>query len=100
MFLGVNWGLFVIVFLVALAATAVVVVLFSTGLRLLSNGEIETGPLDAGGSPRDGAAASTVPAPALGRPAARTAGGWLCIGVAGLAVLYALYLLIPQFHGG
>lgn len=87
MFLGVDWGAFVVVFLVALAATAVVVLFFSLGLRLLSNGELE----DAG------AGASVGGAP---RPAVRSVGGWACIAVGALAVLYALYLVVPQFHGG
>ncbi|RKR72952.1 hypothetical protein [Frondihabitans australicus] len=95
MFLGVDWGVFVVVFLVALAATAAVVVLYSVGLRLLSNGETEetVATLGAGAAAGKGHATS-----AAGRPAGRTFGGWACIGVAGLAVLYALYLLIPQFH--
>jgi hypothetical protein len=93
MFLGVDWGAFVVVFLVALAATAVVVLFFSVGLRLLSNGELETGPVDAQGFP-----ASEGRTPVTGRAPARTAGGWACIAVGALAVLYALYLIIPQFH--
>jgi hypothetical protein len=84
MFLGVDWGAFVVVFLVALAATAAVVVFFSLGLRLLANGELE-------GSPR---------AAAVGRPLSRTLGGWACVAVGVVAVLCGLYLVIPQFHGG
>ncbi len=80
MFLGVDWGAFVVVFLVALAATAAVVVFYSVGLRLLSNGRL----------------ADEAPAP---RPLSRTVGGWACIAVGASAVLYALYLVIPQFHG-
>jgi hypothetical protein len=95
MFIGVDWGVFVVVFLVALAATAAVVVLYAVGLRLLSNGQVEetAATLGASDSAGQGRASS-----AAGRPASRTFGGWACIGVAGLAVLYALYLLIPQFH--
>jgi hypothetical protein len=34
-----------------------------------------------------------------GRPAgAQRTLGWVCIGVAGLAVLYGIYLIIPAFH--
>jgi hypothetical protein len=72
-FLGVDWGAFVVVFVAAFAATVVVVAAFSVGLRLLS----------AGGERR--------PLPA-------TAGAWACFAVAGAAVLYGLYLIIPQFH--
>lgn len=84
MFLGVDWGAFVVVFLVALAATAVVVLAFSSGLRILANGELE------------GAAGQ----PAARRSAPRSAAGWACIAVGAAAVLFALYLIIPQFHGG
>ncbi|ROQ39522.1 hypothetical protein EDF46_1154 [Frondihabitans sp. PhB188] len=93
MFLGVDWGAFVVVFLVALAATAVVVLFFSAGLRLLANGELETGAVDANGFP-----VGEGSTPVTDRSPTRTAGGWACIGVGGLAVLYALYLIIPQFH--
>jgi putative Mn2+ efflux pump MntP len=84
MFLGVDWGAFVVVFLVALAATVVVVIFFSVGLRLLSNGELEGSPTGA----------------AVGRPLSRTLGGWASVAVGVVAVLYGLYLVIPQFHGG
>lgn len=83
MFLGVDWGAFVVVFLVALAATAVVVLFFSLGLRILANGELEGGAVSA-----------------ATRPASRSLAGWACIAVGAAAVLVALYLIIPQFHGG
>jgi hypothetical protein len=72
-FLGVDWGAFVVVFLVAFAATVAVVVAYSVGLRLLAVAGPQRRPLP-------------------------TAAAWLCIGVAGAAVLYGLYLIIPQFH--
>ncbi|BDZ51923.1 hypothetical protein GCM10025867_41640 [Frondihabitans sucicola] len=85
MFLGVDWGAFVVVFLVALAATAVVVLAFSLGLRLLADGELEGAPAGGRSGPR------SMP---------RSIAAWACIAVGAAAVLFALYLIIPQFHGG
>lgn len=73
-FLGVDWGAFVVVFLVALAATVVIVVAYALGLRLLAAG------------------------PEQERPPLATAGAALCFAVGAAAVLYGLWLLIPQFH--
>lgn len=72
---GVDWGSFVLVFVVALAASVLVVAAYSLGLRLLA----------AGGD-------------RMSRPPAATAGAYACIALAGAAVLYGIYLIIPQFH--
>lgn len=73
--LDIDWGSIALVFVVALVVVVAVVTLYSTGLRLLSLGT----------SVRD-------------RPKPATAGGWLCLGIGGLAVLYGVYLVIPLFH--
>ncbi|WP_255546354.1 hypothetical protein [Glaciihabitans sp. dw_435] len=88
-FLGVDWGNFVVVFIVALLATVVAVVFYAAGLRLLSHGELEPSP-DAAGSPPAG--------PRTPRPALVTTGAFACFAVAAAAILYGLYLAIPQFH--
>ena len=44
MFLGVDWGAFVVVFVVALAATAVIVTFFALGIRLFAAGATEAVP--------------------------------------------------------
>jgi uncharacterized membrane protein len=87
-FLGVDWGEFAVVFLVALASTAVVVSFYAVGLRLLAVGSDD----DTGA---DGAITSSSRGQ---RPAAATAGAYLCIAVCIAVVLYSLYLIIPQFH--
>jgi uncharacterized membrane protein len=74
-FLGVDWGMFVVVFLAAFAASVVVVCAYAVGLRLLATG------------------ASTKE-----RSLPATAAAGLCFAVAGAAVLYGLWLIIPQFH--
>ena len=74
--LGVDWGAFVLVFVVALAATALIVSAYSFGLRLL-----------AAGTSRE-----TRPVPA-------TVGAYACFGLGVAAVLVSLWLIIPQFHG-
>lgn len=87
-FLGVDWGSFVVVLLVAFAATTVVVISYAVALRLLAVGA----PLDV-----DGAAAS---ARTGHRPVVATVGAMVCFGIGAAAVLYGIWLIIPQFHGG
>jgi hypothetical protein len=74
-FLGVDWSAFVVVFLVALIVTVAVVTCYGLGLRLLGAGQ----------------SAST-------RPTGATVGAFACFAVSAAAVLYGLYLVIPQFH--
>ncbi|MFB2556870.1 hypothetical protein [Herbiconiux liangxiaofengii] len=74
-FLGVNWGAFVVVFLVAFAASMLVVGSYALGLRLLSTGA----------STRERSMPATI-------------GAGLCFAVGVAAVLYGLWLIIPQFH--
>jgi hypothetical protein len=85
---GIDWGAFVLVFGVAFAAAVGIVALYAFGLRLLAVGSRD----DTG---TDG---HIVVATHGDRPVAATIGGFACIGVAALGVLYALYLVIPQFH--
>ncbi len=74
-FLGVDWGSFVLVFVVALAASVLVAATYSFGLRLLGAGTSrET------------------------RPAAATAGAYACFAVGVAAVVYGIYLIVPLFH--
>ncbi|WP_291057558.1 hypothetical protein [Herbiconiux sp.] len=74
-FLGVDWGSFVLVFVVAFVASVLVVASYSLGLRLLATGSDRAH-----------------------RPPIATAGAYLCIAVGIAAVLYGIYLVIPQFH--
>lgn len=85
-FLGVDWGSFVVVLLVAFAATTVVVISYAAALRLLAVGA----PLDA-----DGGAASVRTGR---RPLAATVGAVVCFAIGVAAVVYGIWLIIPQFH--
>ncbi len=87
-FLGVDWGAFVVVFVVAFIAAVVIVALYALGLRLLATGSAD----DTG---EDGA---IVGGRRGRRPAVASAAGYLCLAVGIAAVLYGLYLAIPQFH--
>jgi hypothetical protein len=87
-FLGVDWGAFVVVFLVALAVSAVVVIFYSLGLRLLAVGSADD----------MGADGSIVLAAHGQRPLGASIGGYLCLAIGIAAVLYGLYWIIPQFH--
>jgi hypothetical protein len=69
----IDWLDLLIVAATSLVAAAVVVTLFSLGVRLTST-----------------------PDP---RPRVATLGAFVCFGLAGLAVLYGIYLIIPAFHG-
>ena len=69
---------------VALVVTVLVVTLYSLGLRLLSVGTARTS--NDSGSEQ------------IHRPAIATAGGWACIAVGAIAVLYGVYQVIPAFH--
>ena len=71
----IDWGAFGLVLAAAFAASVLIVVVFSVGIRLLSTGEsVRT------------------------RSPLATGAAYLCIGICGAAVLYGLYLVIPQFH--
>lgn len=85
-FLGVDWGAFVVVSLVALAATVVVVVFYALGLRLLAVGA----PLDG----TEAAGGGGVPR----RPPLAMAGAVVCFAIGVAAVLYGIWLIVPQFH--
>ena len=88
----INWLSFLIVFLAAIVASCVVVVLFAGGIRLFATpprGAI------AAGAERD-EELDDVEGPA--RPASATAGGVVLFVLSGLAVLYGIYLIVPFFH--
>ncbi|MCU1414693.1 MAG: hypothetical protein JWN80_2033 [Microbacteriaceae bacterium] len=86
-FLGVDWGSIALVFVVALVAVVVIVSFYSLGLRLLAHGS-------PGGSENNGALKTTRDQ----RPLGATVGGFACIAVGVLGVLYGIYLVIPGFH--
>jgi hypothetical protein len=88
-FLGVDWGAFGVVLVVAFAAAVVIVSFYALGLRLLA----------AGSDDDTGADGSIVSTARGSRPLGATVGAFACLAVCVAAVLYGLYLIIPQFHG-
>lgn len=88
----IDWLSFLIVFVASIVAACLVVVLFSTAIRLFATPH----PGAVGGSARD-EEMDDVEGPT--RPAAATAGGVLLFVLSGLAVLFGLYLIIPFFRG-
>ena len=74
----IDWAALGIVAVVAIVAAVVFTVLLSGGIRLVSQATVETN--------QDHRAAGV-----------RTAGYGL-IGLAGLVVLFGLYLIVPAFH--
>ncbi|KPG83540.1 hypothetical protein [Frigoribacterium sp. RIT-PI-h] len=90
MFLGIDWGAFVVVFVPALAVTAVIVTSFALGIRLFADGAVESD----GGS----RAVASNTHPSRSRPLTATVGGGLCFAVGTAAVLFGLWMIVPQFH--
>lgn len=93
-FLGVDWGAFVVVFATALAATAVIVTSFALGIRLFADGAVES---DGGAGAGSGAVTSST-RPSRSRPLTATVAGGLCFAVGTAAVLFGLWMIVPQFH--
>jgi hypothetical protein len=74
----IDWSALLIVAVVAIGASVAFVVLVAAGIRLVSTARIRT---NEGGS-----------------GTATLSAGYGLLGVAGLLVLFGLYLIIPQFH--
>lgn len=74
----IDWASLGVVAAVTIAVTLVVVGVVSIGISALVTAES-----------RAASGASALPAKIV---------GYLCVGVAGLILLYGLYLIIPQFH--
>jgi len=91
----IAWGALGIEFVVSLVAAAGVVSIFALALRLLAVGAPVEARAAAEGPGR-------VPNSELSlshdRPAWASLAAYLCFAVAVAAVLYGIYLIIPQFH--
>ncbi len=86
--LDINWGAYVLVAVVSFAAAVLVVMFYALSLRLLATGTADD-------TESDGSVTSAAKAH---RPVAATVGGYACLTISAAAVLYGLYLIIPQFH--
>lgn len=74
----IDWLSLLIVGGVSIAATAIFAVLLSIGIRQISKARV------AGEEGRTATGAVIT--------------GWLALGLIGVMILFALYLIIPQFH--
>jgi hypothetical protein len=87
----IDWGSIAEVFFVGFVAAVGVVVVYTLGLRLLGTGQ----PADAAGDHTQYADETA----RTGRtPPAAMAGAVLCFAVGAGAVLFGIWLTIPQFH--
>ncbi|WIE55247.1 hypothetical protein [Curtobacterium sp. MCBD17_003] len=87
----IDWSAIGEVFGVGFVAAVGIVVVYTLGLRLLGVGQ----PQD----PRGEATTSDQEAPRSGRtPPAAIAGAGLCFAVVAAAVLFGIWLTVPQFH--
>jgi hypothetical protein len=74
----IDWAALGIVAVVSISATLVFMILTSAGIRLVSAARIKT---NQGGS-----------------GTATFSAGYALLGLAGLVVLFCIYLIVPQFH--
>ena len=74
----VDWAALGLVTVVSIATSVIFTVLLATGIRLVSAAKIK--------SNEGGSGTATVSL------------GYALIGIAGLLVLFGIYLIVPQFH--
>lgn len=88
----IDWLSLLAVAGATLAAAAVIVTLFATGIKLFAT------PSDSalGGSARDD---ETDEIESSSRPMGATIGGIVCFVLTGIGVLYGIYLIVPALHG-
>jgi hypothetical protein len=74
----VDWAALGIVAVVSIVTSVIFTVLLATGIRLVSVAKIKSNEGDSG--------------------TATVSLGYVLIGIAGLLVLFGIYLIVPQFH--
>ncbi|AXH35813.1 hypothetical protein DVJ78_10725 [Humibacter sp. BT305] len=84
--MSIDWAAFLIVAVTSLVATAVLVSLYSLGVRLLGSRRSED----------DGAGTGEAEA---ARPTIATVGAITCFALCAVAVLFGIYLIVPFLHG-
>lgn len=91
----IDWLSFLVVLLTSLIGAGTVVVLYSIGVRLLATpSPTPTANADVVDEDADESGRVT----RTGRPVGATAGAVVCFGLCGVAVLFAVYLIVPVFH--
>jgi hypothetical protein len=74
----IDWAALGVVAVVSIATSVIFTILLATGIRLVSAAKIK--------SNEGGSGAVTVSL------------GYVLLGIAGLLVLFGIYLIVPQFH--
>ena len=74
----IDWAALGVVAVVSIAASVIFTILLASGIRLVSAAKIK--------SNEGGSGAVTVSL------------GYVLLGIAGLLVLFGIYLIVPQFH--
>jgi len=95
----IDWFAFLIVFATSLAAAAVVVTLYSLGIRFLATPAPKTPKADGSFEP-DGPSRDDEDDDVddLGRPRSATIAAYICFGLCVVAVLVGIYLIVPALH--
>ena len=96
----IDWVAFLIVFATALAASAVVVALYSLGIRFLATPAPKVRQADGSFEP-DGPSRDDEDddVDGLGRPLWATIAANVCFGLSIICVLVGIYLIVPALHG-
>ena len=96
----IDWVAFLIVFATALAASAVVVALYSLGIRFLATPAPKVRQADGSFEP-DGPSRDDEDDDVddLGRPLWATIAANICFGLSVICVLVGIYLIVPALHG-
>ncbi|MCA0345986.1 MAG: hypothetical protein LCH31_02880 [Actinobacteria bacterium] len=96
----IDWVAFLIVFATALAASAVVVALYSLGIRFLATPAPKVRQADGSFEP-DGPSRDDEDDDVddLGRPLWATIAANICFGLSVICVLIGIYLIVPALHG-
>ena len=96
----IDWVAFLIVFATALAASAVVVALYSLGIRFLATPAPKVRQADGSFEP-DGPSRDDEDDDVddLGRPLWATIAANICFGLSVVCVLIGIYLIVPALHG-
>lgn len=98
--MGIDWFAFLTVAIVALVAACFVVTVYSVGLRFWSAADTRAGKYTVKDDGTVGPATSGFPLPGNTPPGVRLFRGLsvVCFAICAAAVLYGIYLIVPQFH--
>jgi len=98
--MGIDWFAFLTVALVSVVSACFVVTVYSIGLRFWSAADTRAGKYSVKEDGTVGPATGGFPTPGRTAPGVNgfRALAIACFAVSGAAVLYGIYLIVPQFH--